>query len=529
MKRMTRSTTILCILCFVMADGSPSQTTYMTESDRSLGKVMTSRAEDWRNGAIVYQVFVDRFAPSAHLEKKRDLYAPPRVLHAWTDVPVPGRLNSRVGLWGHEMDFWGGDLQSLQGKLDYIHEFGADVLYLNPIQQALTNHKYDAIDWAKVSPEYGVRDDVARLAHSLHAKGMKLMLDGVFNHMGRNSPKFASALADAKSPYRDWFFIGSKYSGGYRAWANVRNLPEVRIENPAVRQYLWSDPDSIVQKYLTEGVDGWRLDTAFELGPKFLGELTAGAHHAKPGSAVVGEIWNYPQGWFPALDGVMNFYARRVILEATQQKVSASTANLMLGRMVADCGIEPMLKSWLVLDNHDTDRLRSMLPDAKQRRLAQILQFTLPGCPTVYYGAEVGMIGAGDPGSRGPMRWDLVSSSNEELTWYKKLIAIRKSHRALRIGDYTPLDTDHLIGFVRRTEKTMETVIVLANPSDSAVTEIVSTRDGRIMNGGQLKDVVDGTTTVVYSGMLEVTVPPRSARVFELVNSKGYTPYKRMP
>lgn len=507
-----------------MAYGSQTHESYMYGKDAP-----ASRRSDWRNGAIVYQVFVDRFAPSKNLDAKRTLYAAPRVLHQWSDVPVPGQLVPEAGLWSHELDFWGGDLDSLLGKLGYIRELGADVLYLQPIQAALTNHKYDALDWTAVSPEYGARNDVHKLAEELHRHGMKLMLDGVFNHVGKHSPMFQSALSDSKSPYRNWFFIGNQYPNGYRSWVNVPNLPEVRIENSAVQKYIWGAKDSVVQKYLAEGVDGWRLDTAFELGPKYLEMLTQGAHQAKPDSVVVGEIWNYPAGWFPALDGVMNFFARRVVLEMIQHKVTVHSANQMLAHMVTDCGIDPLLKSWIVLDNHDTDRLKSILPDEKDRKLAQILQFTLPGCPVIYYGAEVGMSGAGDPGSRGPMRWDLANSENEELQWYKKLIAIRKSHPALRIGDFTALDTDRLLGFARRTDKTLETVFVLVNPSAETVTETVSSRDGRLMNGGRLKDLLGGPGAVSYSGMFDVTVPPRTARVFQLVNSKGYSPYKRVP
>jgi glycosidase len=213
--------------------------------------------------------------------------------------------------------------------------------------------------------------------------------------MSKMSPRFKAALADPKSPFRDWFFIDKKYANGYRSWVNVPNLPELRIENPEVQKYLWASPDSIVQKYLKEGVDGWRLDTAYELGTRYLGELTQAAHHAKPGSAVVGEAWNYPAGWFPALDGVMNFHARQIILDTLSGRLSPSVGNRLLERMVVDSGLEPLLKSWIILDNHDTDRLKSILPDDAKRHLAQVLQFTLPGCPLIYYGAEVGMEGRG--------------------------------------------------------------------------------------------------------------------------------------
>ena len=521
------SASVLCILLGAMAAKSQTNS-YMTKADIAAANVMAKRSTDWRNGAVVYQVFVDRFAPSEHLDLKRKLYAAPRSLNDWSEVPVAGHEVRSIGIWTHELAFWGGDLKSLEGKLDYIKSLGPDALYLNPIQAALTNHKYDALDWAEVAPEYGTRQDVLDLAHGLHARGMKLMLDGVFNHMGRSGAKFQSALNDPKSPYRDWFFIGPEYPGGYRAWVNVRNLPEVRIESQGVRDYLWDKPDSVVQKYLTDGVDGWRLDTAYELGPKYLGELTAAAHRAKPGSVVIGEAWNYPAGWFPALDGVMNFYARQVVYDMLNKKLSAQMASRMMERMVDDAGIEPLLKSWLILDNHDTSRLKSDMPDDQLRHLAQVLQFTLPGCPVLYYGVEVGMEGKGDPGSRGPMRWDLVKTTNPETRWIKKLIALRKSHPALRIGDYAALDTEKLLGFARKTDRALDTVFVLVNPSDEAITESVSCREGRLMNGGQLKDVLTGALVTSYSGMIDVRVPARTARVFEMVSPKGYTPYKRI-
>jgi len=501
----------------------------MTPKDVANSAKMGERDADWRNGAIVYQVFVDRFAPSAHLDQKRDLYKSPRSLHPWSEVPKSGHEDRSVGLWSHELAFWGGDLPSLTSKLDYIQGLGADVLYLNPIHSALTNHKYDSNDWKQVSPEYGTRQDVKNLAHDLHSRGMKLMLDGVFNHLGRSSPFLQAALKDPASPYRKWFFFGSQYPSGYRAWANVRNLAEVKLETPEVQKYIWASPDSVVQGYLHDGVDGWRLDTAYELGPNFLQQLTESAHHAKSGSAVVGEVWNYPSGWAPPMDGVMNYFARQVVLDLLSGKMTPQIAAKSLERMVQDCDYGGLLKSWLLLDSHDTDRLKSSLPEVKERRLAQTLQFTLPGSPVLYYGVELGMEGAGDPGSRGPMRWDLVSSKNLELTWTKRLVQIRKTHRALRIGDYVPLDSDRLLAFARTTDKALETVFVFANPTSETVKESVSTREGRLMNGGQLKDLIDGSTISTFSGIADVSVPPKSARVYVMVKpTGGYTPYKRI-
>ncbi len=259
--------------------------------DKQRAPVLAAREADWRNGAIIYQVIVDRFAPAGNLEAKRRLYPPPRKLRKWSEKPQQGTFLPDVQVWSHEIDFWGGDLQSLRGKLDYIQDLGVGVLYLNPIHQAYTNHKYDAQDYFEVSPEYGTRRDVRELADDLHQRGMKLVLDGVFNHMGRTSPWFQEALKDPNSPYREWFYIGDEYKMGYRGWVDIANLPELRMESPAVQARIFGDDDSVVQGFLRDGVDGWRLDVAPELGFNILGKLTEAAHHAKADSVVVGENW----------------------------------------------------------------------------------------------------------------------------------------------------------------------------------------------------------------------------------------------
>ena len=372
-----------------------------------------AREADWRNGAIVYQVIVDRFAPSQDLAAKQNLYADPRRLRTWEETPSQGYSLPEHHVWTHELDFWGGDLNSLRARLSHVVDLGADVLYLNPIHKAFTNHKYDATDYMEVSPEYGTRDDLTALIQATHESGMKIVLDGVFNHMGRQSPIFQSASTDRKSPYRDWFYFGDEFPRGVRLWSNAPSLPELNFENFAVRNYIYGDPNSVVRSYLRQGIDGWRLDTAFELGYQYLAELTASAHAEKPSSLVVGEIVNYPQDWFPAVDAVMNFTLRLIILPFLNGSLSPAMAGQFISKMIADAGIEPILKSWLLLDNHDLPRVTATLPDPRDQRLAQVLQFTLPGSPNLYYGSELGMEGGGDPANRAPMRWDLLTPDND--------------------------------------------------------------------------------------------------------------------
>ncbi|MCB0200292.1 MAG: glycoside hydrolase family 13 protein [Anaerolineae bacterium] len=498
-------------------------------------ETFVKREQDWRNGAIVYQVLIDRFAPSLRLDAKRAMYPPPKTLRDWSETPKPGTYLPDAKLNSQELEFWGGDFASLRSRLDHVQQLGATVLYLNPIHWAYTNHKYDALDFLKISPEFGDRDDFLRLVADVHARGMHLVLDGVFNHMGQNAPIFQDALKNPDSPWREWFAIGPQYAGGARAWTGFQNLPELNLENPAVRAYLYEDPDSVVRSYLRDGADGWRLDTAYELGLEYLRDLTRAAHLEKDDSLVVGEIVNYPDKWLQSLDAVMNFTLRHIVLGLASGEIAPPLASRMLDRLVSDAGIEPMLKSWLVIDNHDIPRIASQIPRDSLRRLAQVLQFTLPGAPNIYYGSEVGMIGGSDPENRGPMRWDLVREDNPEFVWMKKLIALRQQHRALRVGNFRLVEADRLLAFERYTDRALETIIVLANPSDTVVTERVLIANAFLMDTTPLMDALAPTDLPpvcdIQAAFITVTLQPESALVLTPHEQAagGYSRYKRVP
>ncbi|CAN5295571.1 cyclomaltodextrinase [soil metagenome] len=514
------------------AAASPAPGVYANGSDRAVAGVYDRRAADWRNGAVVYQVLVDRFAPSDHLDEKRALYPAPKVLRRWDQLPTRGTYLPEVKVWSHEIDFWGGDLRSVRGKLRYIDDLGADVLYLNPIHLAWTNHKYDALDYKALSPEFGTRADLDALIVDAHGHGLKVVLDGVFNHVGRNAPLFQAASAGPSAPNRDWFVWGPQYPGGARIWRDAQNLVELNLENPAVREYVWGAPDSVVQGYLAEGIDGWRLDVAYDIGFRYLAELTEAAHKRKPGSLVVGEIANYPREWFPSVDGVMDFTLRQVILGIALGQIDAPSGNRMIERIIGDAGIEPMLKSWMMLDNHDTERLATSVPDPARRRLAQVLQFTLPGSPNVYYGSEVGMSGGTDPAMRAPMRWDLVVPGNATLSWTRGLIALHQSHRALRVGDFRRVESSRLVAFERFTDRIEDAVVVLANPGSDVVTETVLVPDSKLMNDVSMIDLLDPAAAAVpiHSATLRITLQPGEVRVLapDVVAKAGYSPYKRV-
>ncbi len=492
------------------------------------------RERDWRHGAVVYQVLLDRFVPSADLDAKRALYPAPKVLREWSETPQRGAYLAEARLNSQELDFWGGDFTSLFTRLAYIQQLGVDALYLNPIHLAYTNHKYDALDFKQISPEFGDRDDFRRLAAEAHHLGLKVVLDGVFNHMGRNAPIFRDAFSNPNSAWREWFAIGSEYEGGARVWTGFQNLPELNLENAEVRAYLYESPDSVVRSYLREGADGWRLDTAYELGYDVLRELTRAAHSEKADALIVGEVVNYPDKWLGAIDGVMNFSLRHIVCGVVLGEIAPATAGRMIERMVSDSGIEPMLKSWMVIDNHDIPRMATQFPRATQRRLVQVLQFTLPGAPNVYYGSEVGMTGGADPENRGPMRWDLANDDNPEFTWIKQLIALRREHRALRIGDFRRIESDRLLAFERYTDRALETMIILVNPSNAAVTDRIMIANADLMDDTPVFDVLGQADAppmaTVGAGFMTATIPPETAVVLTPRERPlgGYSRYKRV-
>lgn len=488
------------------------------------------RESDFRVGAIVYQILIDRFVPSANIGSKSNLYQYPKKLHPWNELPVPGHFMPDAKYWSHELDFWGGDLQSAITKMDYLKQLGVDVIYLNPICDSLSNHKYDASDYLKISPEYGTMQDLTSLADILHQNGQRLMLDGVFNHVGVNSPIFQKALK-GDSQYRDWFYFGNQYPEGVRLWADARSLPELNLENDQVKDYIYRANNSVIRTYLRAGVDGWRLDVAFDIGYNILRELTDAAHQEKQGSMIVGETWNYPTRWLESMDGVMNFTLREIIFNSISSEFTPLHTNRLLKQLVDDAGIDGLLKSWIVLDNHDTVRLSYRLPQKSLQQLAQVLQFTLPGAPNLYYGTELGMTGGNDPANRAPMQWELVNDENETLTWTKSLISLHQSYRALKIGDYRFINSERFIAFERFTDRVEDAIIVLINPTKSPCKETVMISDSSLMNFSAF-DVLLGENTkpTLIAGMLTVELSAESFVILKPITKpmKSYTAYKRV-
>lgn len=504
------------------------------EKEQCLAAEMKQRDSDWRIGSVVYQVFVDRFVPPADLdlETTRALFPEPCALRAWSERPQKGSQNKEVGYWEHEYEFWGGNLVGLTSKLQYLQEIGINIVYLQPICRAFSNHKYDATDFLELDPQYGTLNDFARLVEGIHARGMRLVLDGVFNHMGHNNPVFKEALGNPASVKRGWFYFDNKHERGFKTWSGTDNLIELRLESPSLQDYLWKGQGSVVATWLRRGADGWRLDVASELGFDLLASLTEHAHRHKEGSLVVGEVWAYPPRWTSAMDGVLSLHLGVLILGFAEHKCCGTVLTQSVARLVEDSSIQEVLRSWIVLSNHDMPRLASRLPDLQMRKLAQVLQFTLPGCPLVYYGDEIGLEGGEDPDNRATFQWQQAGEENAMLVHTRVLTMMRQRLRALRIGDFRALPTREATAFVRSTEKVMDTVVIMANSRNEAVQEMVVVPDPRILGHTLFRDELGSSEVRAIGSTLTVEVPPQAVLVFAMVDESGSPSgdqYKRMP
>lgn len=448
---------------------------------------------EWLCGGVIYQIFVDRF------------------YHAGDYVEMPGKITRRD--WGGmprfkpdengrilNNDFFGGNLRGIIEKLPYLSDLGVTCLYLSPICEAYSNHKYDTGDYLKVDPMFGTEDDFRELCEKAGDHGMRVICDGVFSHTGSDSVYFDryghygtdGAWEDPQSPYRDWYYF--KEDGSYECWWGIDTLPRLNKENPAYRNFICG-PYGVARHWLRLGASGWRLDVADELPNSFLQALVAGVKEEKPDAAVIGEVWedasnkisygerkNYFEG--DKLDSVMNYPLRTAIINFVKKGdavgIRETVENIMENYPpeVVNC----LMNS---LGTHDTVRILTELggkdlgPDPSREEqasehmtageyersahmfmLAEALQMTLPGVPCVYYGDEAGLQGYKDPFNRQCYPWG--HEDKRLIAWTMMLIRFRRQHEVYKKGRYrTAAAVRALYAFERYDEK--EQIMTAAN------------------------------------------------------------------
>lgn len=419
-------------------------------------------------GQVMYQIFPDRFAKSG-VCNLTDKLTPYR-LHA-DPREIPERGPDKEGYWNR--DFYGGNLRGITERLPYFEGLGVGILYLNPIFYAASNHRYDTADYKRLDPMLGSEEDFVTLCREAKARGIAIILDGVFSHVGEDSRYFDryghfghGALSDPASPYRDWFTF-RRYPDEYECWWEVKSLPCVKELSPSFLDLIIRDEDSVVAHWMRLGASGFRLDVADELPDAFIALLRARVKELDPEALVLGEVWEDASNkisygtrrrYFSGgeLDGVMNYPFREAILDLVSHRITGDTFLSRVLTLYENYPREALLCSMSFLGTHDTPRV---LTELKTRcgeealaamKAAVALQFFLPGIPSIYYGDELGMEGGEDPENRRFLYEG--EAAGELLPHYRAFGALRQRHKALREGDLTLSFADGTLTVTRACE-----------------------------------------------------------------------------
>lgn len=433
----------------------------ITNRDRMFDCPQNLREEEmfevpqWAANKVVYQIFPSRFAATQPVDKE-----------LWYKAPIT------------PMDDLHGNLRGIIEHLDYIKDLGIDVVYLTPIFKSNSCHKYDTIDYYQVDPSFGTTEDLKELVQKSHERGMKVVLDAVYNHTGREFFAFQDILEKGeKSKYLDWYFIDELPPRG--EWGEIPNfkcfgyyggMPKLNLKNPEVEKYI----TDVACYWIKEcDIDGWRLDVGDEISHFFWKNFRKAIKAVKKDMLIIGEIWHYAGDFLEGdeWDTVMNypFYLNLIDLLADEKiNVSQFVQNLgyLKGRLNKKC--YPLM--WNLIDSHDTARFLHLCHDNKKKQhLAAAFQLLMPGMPMVYYGDEYAMPGANDPDCRRGMYWDEEYQDKEMYNWYKKLMQVRKTHACIVEGEMIETianDDEDTIVMIRKNGE--ETIAMLFNCGNSA-------------------------------------------------------------
>lgn len=384
----------------------------------------------WVKDAVFYQIFPERFANGD-----------------------PSNDPDNVQPWGGKPEYnnyFGGDLQGVIDHLDHLTNLGVNAIYFNPLFEANTNHKYDTSDYMKVDPHFGTNETLKTLVAACHERGIRVMLDAVFNHCGGKFPPFLDVLEKgAESPYAGWFHVREwplevkDQVPSYDTFGFESHMPKLNTEHPDVKLYLLD-----VAAYWIEevGIDGWRLDVANEVDHQFWREFRQAVKKVNPETYILGELFHDAMMWLQGdqFDAVMNYPLSFALLDffAKQQTDAAQFAHAINHQMVR-YPKQVGEVAFNLLSSHDTERLLTMCNnDPKRMKLAVAFQFTYIGTPCIYYGDEIGLTGGQDPDCRKCMIWDESEQDRDLFTFYQQMITLRNKYSALRTGSFRFLVAD---------------------------------------------------------------------------------------
>ena len=531
-----------------MADGAPARIGDQRGSEHQA--VIDTPA--WARDAIFYQIFPDRFAASDRVPK-------PGPMEPWDAPPT---------VHGYK----GGDLLGIAEHLDELADLGINALYLTPVFASASNHRYHTDDYYSVDPLLGGNDALRELLDQAHARAMRVVLDGVFNHCGRGFWRFHHvAEAGAASPFRPWFHLDEErlaaghplvvYPGpdqeaeiralamhgvgageasrrvlGFEGWWGLPALPKLNVWNPQTRAYLLD----VAEHWLRFGIDGWRLDVAEEISGEFWTEFRTRCRAVKPDAYLVAEIWQPKPEWLTGhqFDALMNYplgeatlgYAAGQHLDHRITAQHNEYQRYLVRRDGASFGQElerlqalydPAVTSVMLnlLGSHDAPRARTVCGgDLASLRIATLLQMTLPGAPCVYYGDELGLEGEQDPYCRGAFPWDRDSWDHGLRAYVRDVIGLRRRHRALRDGELRVLAAvGDVFAMLRQADG--ESFVVATNAGEEQAHLTVTLPEGYgTTEGASIVALggLSGGSVAGAEGSLDLVLPPRTGTVVRL-------------
>lgn len=506
------------------------------------------KTPEWFSGSVMYQIFPDRFFNA----NKNGEFLGNRsgiIKREWGETPYykPEQFGGKY----LANDFFGGNLKGIEEKLSYIAELGIDVIYLNPIFKAYSNHKYDTGNYKEIDENFGTEEDFTSLCKKAEEYGIRVILDGVFNHTGSNSLYFnknneyesLGAYQSKDSEFYDWYnFI--EWPEKYESWWGIETLPGVNEESEGYRDYILRDDDAVVKHWLRKGASGWRLDVVDELPDDFVKLLRREVKGENKDAVIIGEVWEdasnkesygkrreYLLG--DELDSVMNYPLRRALIDLSAGNIDALEFDQRI-MSIKENYPPPAYNSLMnFLSSHDVERIITMVSKAPKKESVDkdfqasfklsaelykeavekvkqlvIFQMLMPGVPSVYYGDEIGMQGYADPFCRAAFSWD---NQDEDLKlWYKMAIALRKSSPAYCEGEFENIyKYESGYGFIRYKDE--EKHIVLGNFSnEQKCFRVDLARFSIHYISNEIYDEYYGSEDGIYY----ITMPANSVKVF---------------
>jgi cyclomaltodextrinase len=476
-----------------------------------------SAPPSWVKDAVFYQIFPDRFARSERVHK-------PRGLESWESPPT---------IHGYK----GGDLLGVAERLDQLADLGVNALYFTPVFQSASNHRYHTHDYYRIDPMLGGDAALRELIDEAHDRGMRVVLDGVFNHASRGFFQFSDILESGPhSAYLDWFHIRefplNAYNEGrlgYDAWWNLPALPKFNTDTPAVREFLWD----VAEYWLRFGIDGWRLDVPNEIDDDgFWQEFRRRCRAVNPACYLVGEIWGEADRWLRGdqFDAVMNYpFTRAAFGFVAKDMNHAETAKSGYGRIESLGALEfantaaalvdryqreTTLAQLNLIGSHDTPRALTVLcGDRLGVRMAFLLLMTFPGAPCIYYGDELGLAGGHDPHCRGTIPWGNTEEIDHSLREYvRELVRLRRESPALRRGEFRILHAEGDLLVFARIDGSDRAIVALNRGERQVRLDVTIDAPGL---GGEYLDPLGGLRlTVEARRLVGFDVPARRGVVF---------------